>query len=724
MSGEGPIARRPRRLSVALSLFLSTLLVGLAPASDASTGQGPSGFDPDTFAGHLVVDTRFSEPENVSERPVSAQPLLSESALLSAMQAASDSDSVSPEEPASRDLSDQDLGLSPESPSGQIRLCFTQSVPQRVRREALTAASRWDETLTLTGPVVEIDVYWLELANPVILGAAGPTTFVIDPLLPHPEARYPVALANELLGTDHAPRARCDRSESGEIVLVLNSGAGSDSGGWTIGDEPLGGGPFSEEAIDLQTTLLHEFAHGFGFIGSAELDENGELAWPSDADTPMVYDLFTRRCIAETPSGCNQDDSLPVEVGDLEATLSGQLWFDTILGPLVELEAPIQWDGGSSFSHLDEYRYPLGNPFALMTPYIDAEQRIRSVDTATAAVMQSIGWQLDARPLPLRVDWTRAGPNRIQLVVESVDLRDGTPPTSFEIRILKVESDPFGNLSRTLAYQPLEASSRQVVIQGLDNGVLYEVELRTKDATQDAPARSGPLLLLAAGSGGERANQVYATLLNRQPSAEEAATFIRLSESNDLRDAMVDVYRHSEVAQEEAVVRLYLGLLDRQPDTAGLSFWVQRLRSGVPLETVADEFISATRSETGSSEDDGAYVRFVYQSILGRTPESTGLRYWTQRLQDGTTRGRVLLEISESEEHRRSRSVLPTLIVASSHWLGRPPTADEQRLWEPALKREGLGELLAVLETGAIKIVTPPPEDLAPDGQEPEVESG
>ena len=39
--------------------------------------------------------------------------------------------------------------------------------------------------------------------------------------------------------------------------------------------------------------------------------------------------------------------------------------------------------------------------------------------------------------------------------------------------------------------------------------------------------------------------------------------------------------------------------------------------------------------------------------MLGRQPDNAGLVYWLQRVIGGMTRGQMMLEFSESEEFRR-----------------------------------------------------------------------
>ncbi len=632
-----------------------------------------------------------------------------------------------PEQPAvessNAEQNDQDLGsIAPstavateigavaETPSGQVRLCFRGDTPQLVRREALAAASQWDDALQIQGPVVEIDFYWLSMSNPNILGAAGPTRFILNPGLPHPGARYPVALANELLGIDQMPRGVCGSVKEGEIVLVLNADAGSNAGGWIAGDEMLDSSLDVAEATDLQTTLLHEFGHGFGFIGSAELNKAGDLAWPNDHTTPLVFDLYTRSCERETFQGCAIADSTKVQIGDLDAVTSGKLWITTGLGPMLELEAPFQWDAGSSFSHLDEYRYPDNSPFALMTPYIDTEQRIRSVDNATLAIMQKIGWTVAGPVAPISDVSGRAGSNQVALDIGPTTLADGVPPTSYELQVRRVERNSSGDLTQTPAYRQLSGDTPQVTIEGLANGVLYQIAVTTTGVAHDRqPATSGPVLPLPRSTAGQYVQKTYETFVGRLPTAQEQARFGFLANGRDqgLQDATAEVFARDEIFDQQVVARLYLGFLGRIPDLGGLRYWTDRLEGGSPIIKVAEEFAAATTFETGLVLDDAEFVRQVYVSVLKRDPDAEGLGYWTELLGQGESRGRILIEISESLEHRLATPVLPEMLVAYLHWGDRLPSTDELDLWFGSVNERGMGPLLSALIVDAVPLVDP-----------------
>ena len=68
---------------------------------------------------------------------------------------------------------------------------------------------------------------------------------------------------------------------------------------------------------------------------------------------------------------------------------------------------------------------------------------------------------------------------------------------------------------------------------------------------------------------------------------------------------------------------------------------------------MANAFASnaAFQSATGGLSN-GAFVDYIYQQALDRTPDTGGKAYWTAQLDGGLTRAEFLFSISESVEHR------------------------------------------------------------------------
>lgn len=100
------------------------------------------------------------------------------------------------------------------------------------------------------------------------------------------------------------------------------------------------------------------------------------------------------------------------------------------------------------------------------------------------------------------------------------------------------------------------------------------------------------------------------------------------------------------------VIRLYRAFLSRFPDYEGLEYWTRTIRGGTPLETISQAFATSQEfiNATGAL-DNGQFITYCYQNVLGQAPDPGGFAFWTGQLDSGAmTRGRVMLAFSESLE--------------------------------------------------------------------------
>lgn len=67
------------------------------------------------------------------------------------------------------------------------------------------------------------------------------------------------------------------------------------------------------------------------------------------------------------------------------------------------------------------------------------------------------------------------------------------------------------------------------------------------------------------------------------------------------------------------------------------------------------------------------FVRFIYLNILFRCPDAAGLTYWTDGLDDGLSRGQMAQTIDLSDENMVNNNVVPLYADV----LGRAPSAQE-----------------------------------------------
>ena len=102
--------------------------------------------------------------------------------------------------------------------------------------------------------------------------------------------------------------------------------------------------------------------------------------------------------------------------------------------------------------------------------------------------------------------------------------------------------------------------------------------------------------------------------------------------------------------------RLYNAAFARFPDSDGLKYWIGKFSSGEDDErAVAMSFLKSPEFATkyGTNVSTEVYVNNLYQNVLGRVADLSGLLYWSNQLTNGAeTRHEVLLGFSESIENK------------------------------------------------------------------------
>jgi hypothetical protein len=86
------------------------------------------------------------------------------------------------------------------------------------------------------------------------------------------------------------------------------------------------------------------------------------------------------------------------------------------------------------------------------------------------------------------------------------------------------------------------------------------------------------------------------------------------------------------------ITQLYISILNRAPDSNGLSYWVGEAKAGMTVADIAKSFFDQTETRTMYPNylTDTDFVTKVYNNVLNRAPDSGGLKYWVERLDSGT----------------------------------------------------------------------------------------
>jgi len=103
------------------------------------------------------------------------------------------------------------------------------------------------------------------------------------------------------------------------------------------------------------------------------------------------------------------------------------------------------------------------------------------------------------------------------------------------------------------------------------------------------------------------------------------------------------------------VKTLYDNILGRAADEGGLNDWVTALNEGrITLRDVVFGFVFSKELEpVVSPAGPEEYITFLYENVLGRSPDPDGLNSWITNMQQGMTKEEVLLHFVDSEEFNK-----------------------------------------------------------------------
>lgn len=106
------------------------------------------------------------------------------------------------------------------------------------------------------------------------------------------------------------------------------------------------------------------------------------------------------------------------------------------------------------------------------------------------------------------------------------------------------------------------------------------------------------------------------------------------------------------------VRRLYENCLGRDADIAGLENWCMKIRKGTTGTQVAQGFVFSSEHMTPLNKLVGTkfintYISDLYCSFLGRNPDSAGLKAWTEKLRDDNSLQYVFNGLAMSDEFKQ-----------------------------------------------------------------------
>jgi hypothetical protein len=357
---------------------------------------------------------------------------------------------------------------SPQSPKPKVANLEKKSkiivkynnFPKWTEVQVQAAVDVWAENFESKVPI-NIEATWGRAASYSILGSARPGSYFANFTgAPDPSLWYPSALANALAGKD------LDR-DNPEIIITVNSLASWYRGG--------GVGP-SKSEYDLQSVMLHEIAHGLGFLSTDSYDE---FFGYGSIDQPTPYDAYV-----QTGDGRRLSD-LPSPSLELGEALTSKLVWSGANGVAANggvkpiLYSPKKYEDGSSISHLDEATFDNAGKNAVMSPNLAAGEVFHEPGPLLLAMMQDLRVK---PPVGIAVGIPQIVRNAEALISDSGAIVKFEPPANAraaQITSYTVKNDKTG-AERSYTNSP-------AVFSGLKNGTSYTFTITASNSLGTSP---------------------------------------------------------------------------------------------------------------------------------------------------------------------------------------------------------------------------------------------
>ena len=172
-------------------------------------------------------------------------------------------------------------------------------------------------------------------------------------------------------------------------------------------------------------------------------------------------------------------------------------------------------------------------------------------------------------------------------------------------------------------------------------------------------------------------DQLYLDLLHRP--TDPAGLDFWASQAGDAsgRASVACQIARTPEGRRRFVADLYPWALGRPADAAGLSYWSGRLAGGTSESAVIAGVFGSSELVARAGGSPEAFVDALYPALLGRAADAGGRAYWVSRLGAGTSPIQVALAFATGTEGLGVRAAL-----VYQQMLGRAPAA-------PACRRGG-----------------------------------
>ena len=338
------------------------------------------------------------------------------------------------------------------------------NVPLGEQTAVQTAIDTWSDNWSSTVPV-NVLVNFVPSGTSGILASASPLSFFHNfPKSPDTTLWYPSAMANAISGKDLDPA-------NPEISININS---TMAGAFYLGTD----GNCPTNLYDLESIILHEIAHGLGFLSNDSYDPFSKYG---SIDQPTPFDAY-----AQTPDGGRLVDlaSPSSALGSaLQNTLvwSGAGGIAANNGIKPRLYSPNPYEAGSSVSHLDESTFK-GGSNALLTPAWPGGAIFHAPDPLILAMLAD----MRRKPPPgIPIGIPNAPRNVFAIIGDRSAIVSFDPPDNArtsQVSSYSIQVNETGKVAQTTA--------SPITMTGLKNGSHYSFTVTASNQLGVSPGQS------------------------------------------------------------------------------------------------------------------------------------------------------------------------------------------------------------------------------------------
>jgi hypothetical protein len=127
-------------------------------------------------------------------------------------------------------------------------------------------------------------------------------------------------------------------------------------------------------------------------------------------------------------------------------------------------------------------------------------------------------------------------------------------------------------------------------------------------------------------------NTLYRQLLNRNAEETQSGLYYwsGLLDGGTSLSKVADGIATSVEYDQDIVTGIYQTYLKRAPDSGGLNAWVAQMQAGtINYETIRGDILGSQEFYNDMINQYGNYLTGLYQTLLGRNPDATGIAAWT-----------------------------------------------------------------------------------------------